>query len=63
VAASLIAFVIDYFGGFGIGTWFILKLMGHEPHPGEQGPAPGDAPRVPILGAATELDPAAQPAE
>ncbi len=43
IAASLIAFVIVYFSVFGAGTWFILKLMGHEPHPGEQGP-PRDAP-------------------
>jgi cytochrome d ubiquinol oxidase subunit I len=63
VAASLIAFVIVYFGVFGFGTWFILKLMAHEPHPGEAGPTRGDAPRVPILGAAAELDPLAQPAE
>ena len=41
VAASLIAFVIVYFAVFGVGTWFIIKLMGHEPHPGEQGPTRG----------------------
>ncbi len=41
VAASLIAFVIVYFGVFGFGTWFILQLMGHEPHPGERGPREG----------------------
>ncbi len=41
VAASLMAFVIVYFTVFGAGTWFIIKLMGHEPHPGEQGPARG----------------------
>jgi cytochrome d ubiquinol oxidase subunit I len=42
VAGSLIAFVIVYFIVFGIGTWYILKLMGHQPHHGESGLA--DAP-------------------
>ena len=39
VAASLLAFVIVYFAVFGVGTWYILKLMASPPHPGEQGPA------------------------
>ncbi len=38
VAASLIAFVIVYFAVFGIGTWYILKLMHTPPHPGESEP-------------------------
>ena len=42
VAASLIAFVIVYFTVFGVGTWFIVRLMGHEPHPGEAGPSRGE---------------------
>ncbi len=46
VAASLIAFVIVYFAVFGAGTWFIIKLMGHEPHPGEAGPTRGDSGRA-----------------
>jgi cytochrome d ubiquinol oxidase subunit I len=37
VATSLIAFVIVYFAVFGIGTWYILKLMHHAPHPHEPG--------------------------
>ncbi|MEA1072575.1 cytochrome ubiquinol oxidase subunit I [Sphingomonas sp. LY160] len=37
VAASLAAFVVVYFAVFGIGTWYILKLMSHPPHPGESG--------------------------
>ncbi|KAB7648613.1 cytochrome ubiquinol oxidase subunit I [Polymorphobacter fuscus] len=41
VAASLLAFVIVYFTVFGAGTYFIIKLMGHEPHPGEEGPTRG----------------------
>ncbi len=63
VAASLIAFIITYFVVFGVGTWFIIKLMGHEPHPGETGPTRGEAPRVPILGGAVDIDPVAQLAE
>jgi len=37
VAASLIAFVLVYFAVFGVGVWYILKLMGHALHPGEPG--------------------------
>lgn len=36
VGASLIAFVIVYFAVFGIGTWYILKLMHKPPHSGEE---------------------------
>jgi cytochrome d ubiquinol oxidase subunit I len=39
VAASLLAFVLVYFFVFGLGTWFIIKLMGNEPGPDEQGPS------------------------
>lgn len=39
VAASLVAFVIVYFAVFGIGTWYILKLMGKVPKTGEPGVA------------------------
>jgi cytochrome d ubiquinol oxidase subunit I len=35
VAASLIAFVIVYFAVFGVGTWYILKLMHAGVHTGE----------------------------
>ena len=42
VATSLIAFVIVYFIVFGIGTWYLLKLMSHPPHAGE--PDVADAP-------------------
>jgi len=66
VAASLIAFVIVYFGVFGAGTWFILKLMGHEPHPGEQGPprgTAGDLTRAAGITPAPQVDPQAIPAE
>jgi len=46
VAASLIAFVIVYFFVFGAGTLFILRLMGHSPHPGETGPDKGQVTRT-----------------
>jgi len=64
VAASLISFIIVYFVVFGIGTLFILRLMGHSPHPGERGPSRGDITRTagitPALsvGADASLDPA-----
>ncbi len=43
VATSLVAFVIVYFAVFGIGVWYILKLMQkgalpHEPASGENAP-------------------------
>ncbi|MEO9601652.1 cytochrome ubiquinol oxidase subunit I [Parasphingorhabdus sp.] len=37
VATSLIAFVIVYFAVFGIGTWYVLRLMNHAPHSDEKG--------------------------
>ena len=42
VAASLLAFVIVYFTVFGIGVWYILRLMGKTPQPGEYGVKRGD---------------------
>ncbi|MCO6383693.1 cytochrome ubiquinol oxidase subunit I [Oceanicola sp. 502str15] len=35
VGASLVAFIVVYFAVFGAGTWYILRLMGHEPSPAE----------------------------
>jgi cytochrome d ubiquinol oxidase subunit I len=35
VGASLIAFVLVYFAVFGIGTWYILKLIDKGVEPGE----------------------------
>jgi len=32
VAMSLIAFVLVYFAVFGMGTWYLLRLMSHAPH-------------------------------
>lgn len=42
VAASLLAFIIVYFTVFGIGVWYILRLMGKAPHTGELGVKRGD---------------------
>jgi cytochrome bd ubiquinol oxidase subunit I len=38
VGASLAAFVVVYAAVFGIGVWYILKLMSQPPHPGEPEP-------------------------
>ena len=43
VALSLLAFVVVYFAVFGAGVFYVLKLMGHAPKPGESGP-PADQP-------------------
>ncbi len=42
VGASLVAFVIVYFVVFGMGTWYILRLMARAPQPHE--PEPANAP-------------------
>ena len=63
VAASLLAFVIVYFFVFGMGIWFILKLMDHEPHPGESGPSRGDLTRTAGITPLPQVDPQAIPAE
>jgi len=38
VGASLLAFVVVYFAVFGMGSWYILKLMSRPPHPQESDP-------------------------
>ncbi|MFZ5737266.1 MAG: cytochrome ubiquinol oxidase subunit I [Pseudomonadota bacterium] len=43
VASSLIAFIVVYFAVFIAGTVYILRLMAHPPHHGEEGPR-GDMP-------------------
>ncbi|MFZ4688267.1 MAG: cytochrome ubiquinol oxidase subunit I [Polymorphobacter sp.] len=63
VAASLLAFVVVYFAVFGVGTWFIIKLMGHEPHPGEAGPSRGEITRTAGITPAPQVDPQAMMAE
>ncbi len=42
VGASLVAFVIVYFAVFGMGSWYLLKLMSRAPQPHE--PEPANAP-------------------
>jgi len=42
VGASLVAFVVVYFTVFGMGTWYLLKLMSRAPQPHE--PEPPNAP-------------------
>ncbi len=41
VAASLLAFIVVYFAVFGMGTWYLLKLVSRPPQPLEAGPAHG----------------------
>ena len=38
VATSLLAFVVIYFAVFGVGIWYMLRLMHSPPHPGEEPP-------------------------
>jgi cytochrome d ubiquinol oxidase subunit I len=38
VATSLVAFVLVYSAVFGVGIWYLLKLMASPPHPHESGP-------------------------
>ncbi|MBI2741912.1 MAG: cytochrome ubiquinol oxidase subunit I [Rhodospirillales bacterium] len=38
VAISLLAFIVVYFIVFGAGVLYILRLMSHSPHRGEEGP-------------------------
>ena len=38
VAISLLAFIVVYFIVFGAGVLYILRLMSHAPHRGEEGP-------------------------
>jgi cytochrome bd ubiquinol oxidase subunit I len=39
VGASLVAFVVVYFAVFGMGSWYLLKLMARAPQPHEPEPA------------------------
>jgi cytochrome bd ubiquinol oxidase subunit I len=53
VATSLIAFVIVYFAVFGMGTWYLLKLMSRPPEPHEP-----DLPNAPAHAAGITPGPA-----
>jgi cytochrome d ubiquinol oxidase subunit I len=46
VATSLLAFIAVYFIVFGAGVFYILRLMSHSPHPGEEGPERGQPVRA-----------------
>ena len=59
VATSLAAFVVVYFAVFGIGTWYILKLMHRTPHIDE--PQLGEAERAPIRTAGITPGPTQNP--
>src|SRR5215210_7437572 len=59
VASSLVAFVLVYFAVFGVGVWYILRLMHHAPHPGE--PGIGAGPNRPIRTAGITPAPAVSP--
>ena len=56
VAMSLVAFVIVYFAVFGIGTWYVLKLMAKPPHSGE--PDVAEIEQAPIRSAGITPGPA-----
>ncbi len=51
VGASLLAFVLVYFAVFGVGIWYMLRLMHKPPQPGE--PDPAETEREPIRSAGT----------
>jgi cytochrome d ubiquinol oxidase subunit I len=53
VGASLVAFVVVYFAVFGMGSWYLLKLMSKPPHPHES-----DLPNVPAHAAGITPGPA-----
>jgi cytochrome d ubiquinol oxidase subunit I len=55
VAASMAAFAIAYFVVFGAGLFYLLRLMGHPPQPGEVGLS-----RAPIRSAGITPEPAAR---
>lgn len=58
VAASLVAFILVYFGVFSVGTWYILRLMAHAPASAEPGLEKGGAPiRTAGVTPALALDP------
>ncbi|MBS3651017.1 cytochrome ubiquinol oxidase subunit I [Pseudaminobacter sp. 19-2017] len=58
VGSSLLAFIVVYFAVFSVGTWYILRLMAHEPFPSEPGLERGSAPiRTAGITPAQGLDP------
>ena len=59
VATSLLAFVIVYFAVFGVGTWYILRLMSQRPHVAEAQPEQSET--APIRTAGITPGPTQQP--
>ena len=59
VATSLLAFVVVYFAVFGVGTWYILRLMAHRPHADEE--EPEEAERAPLRTAGITPGPTQNP--
>jgi cytochrome d ubiquinol oxidase subunit I len=59
VATSLLAFVLVYFAVFGVGTWYILRLMGQAPRPHEE--EPDTAERAPLRSAGITPGPTQNP--
>jgi cytochrome d ubiquinol oxidase subunit I len=59
VAGSLAAFVLVYLAVFGVGVWYLLRLMSHAPHPDE--PGPESAPEQPTRTAGITPGPPVRP--
>jgi len=57
VGASLIAFIIVYAIVFAAGMFYIFRLMRVPPHPGEEGPRPGDITRTSGITPAPSVQP------
>lgn len=55
VAASLAAFAVVYLAVFGIGVWYLLRLMAQPPHAGEKGVARTEAGPVRTAGTSAGL--------
>jgi cytochrome d ubiquinol oxidase subunit I len=53
VGASLLAFIVVYFAVFGMGSWYLLRLMSRAPQPQEP-----DHPNVPAHAAGITPAPA-----
>jgi len=56
VATSLVVFIVVYFALFGSGTFYILRLMMHPPHPHEAGLQPGEPVRAGGIALAPVMD-------
>ena len=61
VGASLLAFILVYFTLFGVGVYYILRLMNKAPHVGEPGLPPDEPIRTAGITPAPQLEQAARP--